>query len=173
MVDADLDGPTDVPTARCRDGLTFCPHCHGGVASSAELTGQIVNCPHCAQPFRMPEGSIHTFNSEANRGMPRRTMGISSQEPWFYRFIDTYASLWLWFNLLIIGLIDLGAIVMVVTMVQRGAITSPWALLIPIAVIVFMILELIGCLLLTAFMRLAVDVARNLREIRLRQSQQP
>jgi len=31
-----------------------CPHCKGTVACRDDLAGQVVGCPHCKKPFRMP-----------------------------------------------------------------------------------------------------------------------
>ncbi len=169
LSDAELDGPAPIPTARRRDGLTFCPHCHGGIASNAELSGQEVSCPHCSCSFLMPE----TIDLRIGIDPVGRSGGASSREPWFYRFIDIYASVWLWLTVLVFCGVVAVVLGLVVGFGPQSPLAMPWAFLIPIGLMVLMVPTFVGILLTVALMRITVDIARNLREIRLQQSRKP
>ena len=87
---------SDIPLAALLDGVVTCPHCGGWIEPSAAYSGQTVACPHCNGHFQLPE------TIELGFVPPPAPLGITPpKEPWFYGFIDTYATVWMWLALLV------------------------------------------------------------------------
>ncbi|WP_422927151.1 hypothetical protein [Singulisphaera sp. PoT] len=173
MGDADVDGPDEPMKATRRGGLAFCPNCQGGIALSAELSGLIASCPHCSQHLRMPETLDLGF--DPSNSAPFNTRLVAAQgkagEPWYYSFIDTYANVWLWFSLIVFGLVVVATLGLTYIAFHRAPIQNAgFVLIVPVVAVLSLIPSFLGILLTVAFMRLLVDIARNLREIRQRRS---
>jgi hypothetical protein len=154
--------PGDTPRATLIDGLITCPHCSGWIESSSDHAGQVVACPHCGGHLQLHESIELGFVPppvHRERSTPR--------EPWFYRFIDTYAKAWMWFSLLAgtLGFLGAaGATFASATVALRN--DRAWILaFVIIATIVVFVFWLLGILLSVAFMHLAVDIGRILRAI--------
>jgi hypothetical protein len=156
--------PEDVPQATLFNGLVTCPHCGGWSEPGADSTGQVALCPHCGGQFRLPESIDLGFAPPSYR-----PGALPPREPWFYHFIDTYAKVWMWLALLGTALTILAAAAVIFT-VRMPIVTPAQEHLIKggflTLTVVGSVSGLIGILLSVAFMRLAVDIARNLRAIR-------
>jgi hypothetical protein len=163
--------PGDIPRATLFNGLVTCPHCGGWIESTTDDSGQVLACPHCGGHFRPPETIALGFTPP-----PARLGTTLPREPWFYQFIDTYANIWMWLALLTTALGILGAAAVALTVrvpaVPSGSESWIKAVFLGAAVVV-LVSGLIGILLSVAFMRLAVDIARNLRAIRHRHRDGP
>jgi hypothetical protein len=157
---------TEIPRATFFNGLITCPHCGGWIEPGANEPGQIVACPHCSGHFHLPETvDLGFVPPRAHFGAPL------PREPWFYGFIDNYARVWMWLAMLLTTLGALAATVMALS-VQIPALPPDgqyWIKgIVFVAAIILSVSGLIGVLLSVAFMRLAVDIGRNLRAIRHR-----
>ena len=162
----DATAASDIPLAALLDGVVTCPHCRGWIESSARAySGQTVACPHCNGHFQLPE------TIELGFVPPPAPLGITPpKEPWFYGFIDTYATVWMWLALLVttLSILAAAAVISLRIVVFPGG-EYAWIKAIFLAATVVVSLSgLIGVLLSVAFMLLALDIARNLRAIRQR-----
>lgn len=169
LADADLDGPGEAPRASVCDGLATCPYCRGLIVPGAEHAGRTVACPHCARAFHIPKTVATGFDAaHHSRPLPVRRAAGPSREPWFYRFIDAYARIWMVLSVLAFGLLTLLAAYAWALEPPPGLPRVPaWvSVLVPLVLLVLLVPALLGILLTVAFMRLAVDMARNLRALR-------
>jgi hypothetical protein len=162
-------GPDSIPQATLLDGLVICPHCRGWIEPSADHAGQTVACPHCNGHFRLPE-TVELGFDPASVPAPRGGSPPSPKEPWFYGFIDAYAKVWMWIALIAVTLYVLGTVaVSSIIAVASGGEHTWIAVLFLIANLAVLGFGLLSIVLSVAFMHLAVDIARTLRAIRLRQ----
>ncbi len=157
--------PEDTPRATLIDGLITCPHCSGWIESSSDHAGQVVACPHCGGHLQLHDTIELGFlppPAPVHRG------GSIPREPWFYRFIYTYAKTWMWFSLLVgtLGLLGAaGAAFTGATVAHTNDRAWVVTFVMIVALVVF-VFWLLGILLSVAFMHLAVDIGRTLRAIR-------
>ena len=89
-------------------------------------------------------------------------------EPWYYRFLDTYAKAGLWFT---VSLIACGTILSLVAAVKVARADPVMAAIGVVLTVSASGTALITVLISIAFILLLVDAARNLREIRRAQSE--
>jgi hypothetical protein len=154
----------EIPRATLFNGIVTCPHCGGWIEPGVDHSGQVVACPHCGGHFHLPETIEPGFVPHPGQ------LGTSTpKEPWFYGFIEAYANVWMWLAILVTALFILIAAAVTLSMQTATIPTSKasWLKLIFLAAAVAVSLSgLIGILLSVAFMRLAVDIGRNLRAIR-------
>jgi hypothetical protein len=101
-------------------------------------------------------------------------------EPWFYMFIERYSKISMWCTMLTVVLLLAGALVvtiLIVAFVARGGLYEPANEIIVaqqvgtvVGVIIIAGFLFLSTMLPIAFFLLAVDAARNLREIRRQSS---
>jgi hypothetical protein len=159
------DAPGDSPQATLIGGMINCPHCGGWIEPSPDHAGHVVACPHCHGPFRVPEridiGFVPPPDQPRTAAPPR--------EPWFYGFIDVYARVWMGLALLVNVLGVVGAAMVIVSASIQGVPEGKVAWIrgaLIVAIVVVSVSGLLGVILSVAFLRLVVDMARNLRAIR-------
>lgn len=90
------------------------------------------------------------------------------REPWYYRFLATYAKVWLWLGLIQFGLVLAITAYRLLILTAEGVLSGPflgsilWGLAIPLGISLCFLFAL--CLIAAPIL-LAVDAARNLRAI--------
>jgi hypothetical protein len=147
-----------------------CPHCGGSVLNEPQLAGQVVACPSCKKPFQMPALAADAhFAFEQEGAAVQAAAGPISRpagsEPWWYGFLEKYALTAMWTGVTVIGLLGLGTVVsLLVVLGQSGAIL--YTILALIVTLLVLVLLVLGVVFGAALILLAVDVGRNLREIR-------
>ena len=164
--------------------LVGCPHCGKPISYSREFAGQIIGCPHCGGRLQMPGTPPSRGAAPPAPPTPSRapTFGATDdsprrkpdREPWYYGFIEGYSKLLLW--IAVLSVIGAGLLVgyvgvkpftstLIAEQEARGVVI---AILVWIGYALMLVASLIGSVFVVASALLAVDAARNLREMRMR-----
>lgn len=98
----------------------------------------------------------------------RFTLSDFSPEPWYYRFLETYAKVVLWLGIVLIAC---GALWSLISAIRAAEINASLAAITILFTLMAAGAAVLSLLLAVAFILLAVDAARNLREIRREQSE--
>lgn len=145
----------------------------------------VIECIRCQCRFTPGGGPVGEGTTNADPPAPpplRRTAQAAGQappaeedssdeyevEPWYYRFLTTYASVLTWLALITFSLSALGvlgAILVYIADSKSSSAVGPGVFL-AVIVVAWAVNCIVGILLWVAFIRLAVDAGRSLRDIR-------
>jgi hypothetical protein len=93
-----------------------CPHCGVLVQNEDHLAGQVIACPSCRNPFRLPDADADAhfeFGQQASPEQPASPPApprVSDQLSW-YGLQATHVRAALWVGVVVLGLIAVVSIV--------------------------------------------------------------
>lgn len=172
-----------------------CPHCGGQVVNDRRLANQVVSCPSCRNPFRMPPAAeagpfvaeqppapappppapppptstpAASPKAEAKREPKPAAKAHVSSEPWYYLFLEGYARLVLGLGIGLAGLGLFASVLSFVIMIFESDSLLNMLLFFGLLLVQVAVLAffLLGISYVVALVLLLVDAARNLRELR-------
>lgn len=166
-----------------------CPHCNGDVLNDARFAGQVVACPNCGKPFRMPpatsvppptqsadpaSGKDAGFEFDESSSTPPPKSGAkrrppvrqslpatASQEPWYFGFLTRSTTIAMRTGLIVALIAFALLITKVIDLMQEDILTAlQWLAGGLMVIALFVIVVLCGLPLVLV----VVDIARNTRD---------